>query len=342
MSRNRLIGVVLTLVFLGLAFYRVNVDELIGALRSANYALLVPAALCTLLGYVLRAYRWRSILSQSVHIGFPTLFGILMIGFATNNLVPARLGELARAYLGRRRTGLRKTFFIATIFLERVFDGLVLILILFALSTRLPLPEWGREVQLASTVLFFGLAGGIALVVTRQQLAAAILRRAAGGLPERIGFWISSAFEMFLMGLESMRRIQRVGTVALLSCTIWLLEGLSYYLLALGFDLPLSPLRLVAAVCLLLVMVNLGIMIPSAPGYVGTFQFFAVSALSVFDVPRETGLALAVVSHVMQYALVTVIGLYFLGRQNIKLTTLFQTERASEEIALPPASRGVQ
>jgi glycosyltransferase 2 family protein len=342
MSRNRLIGVALTLVFLGLAFYRVDLGEMVGALRTANYSLLAPAATCTLMGYLLRTVRWRLILSQSVQIRFPTLFGILMIGFATNNLVPARLGELARAYLGRQRTGVRKTFFIATIFLERVFDGLVLIVILLGLSTRLSLPEWGKEVQLASTLLFIGLAGGIAFILARQHLALALFRRLAGRLPDRFGFWISSAFEMFLMGLASMRRFQRVGAVGLISCTIWLLEGLSYYLLALGFDLRLSPLRLVAAVALLLVMVNLGIMIPSAPGYVGTFQFFAVAALSVFDVPRETGLALAVVSHVMQYVLVTTIGLYFLGRENIRLGTLFQSDPTSSEVGAPPASSRAQ
>ncbi|HEX3246072.1 MAG TPA: lysylphosphatidylglycerol synthase transmembrane domain-containing protein [Chloroflexota bacterium] len=342
MSRNRLIGVALTLLFLGLAFYRINLGEMLDALRTANYALLAPAALCTLAGYVLRAFRWQVILAQTVQIRFPSLFGILMIGFATNNLVPARLGELARAYLGRHRTGVRKTFFIATIFLERVFDGLVLILILFVLSTRLSLPEWGRELQIASTLVFFGLAAGIAFILGRQHLAAKLLRRVAGNLPQRVGFWLSSAFEMFLMGLESMRRFQRLGAVALISCTIWLLEGLSYYLLALGFDLPVSPLRLVAAVGLLLVMVNLGIMIPSAPGYVGTFQFFAVSALAVFDVPREIGLALAVVSHLMQYVLVTVIGLYFFGRENIRLATLFQSDTPSSEMAVPPGSSSAQ
>lgn len=336
MSRSRILGGALTLVFLGLAFYRIDLPELLDALRSANYALVVPAALCTLLGYVLRTYRWRLILAQSVQIPFPTLFGILMIGFATNNLVPARLGELARAYLGRQRTGVRKTFFIATIFLERVFDGMVLILILFALSTQWSLPSWGREVQVFASVVFLGFALGITLVLLRPRLAAGLMHGIAGSLPQRIGFWVSSAFEMFLMGLESMRRFQRVGAVTLISCTIWLLEGVSYYLLALGFELPLGRLELVAAVALLLVMVNLGIMIPSAPGYVGTFQFFAVAALSVFDVPREDGLALAVVSHVMQYLLVTVIGLYFLGRENIRLGALFRQESAADA-SVPPA-----
>ena len=333
---------VLTLVFLGLALYRVDLGEMLEALRTANYTLLAPAVLCTLLGYLLRTLRWQLILSQSVRIRFPTLFGILMIGFATNNLVPARLGELARAYLGRQRTGVRKTFFIATIFLERVFDGLVLILILSALSTRLSLPEWGREVQRASTLIFLALTGGIVLLMSRRRPTLGLTKLASAMLPERVAFWVSSAFEMFLMGLESMRRFQRVGAVALISCTIWLLEGLSYYLIALGFELPLSPTRLVAAVGLLLVMVNRGIMIPSAPGYVGTFQFFAVSALSVFNVPRETGLAISVVSHLMQYTLVTAIGLYFLTRENIRLGSLFQSEPSTSDISAPPASRGAQ
>ena len=84
-------------------------------------------------------------------------------------------------------------------------------------------------------------------------------------------------------------------------------------------------------------------MIPSAPGYVGTFQFFAVSALSVFDVPRETGLAISVVSHLMQYTLVTAIGLYFLTRENIRLGSLFQSESSTSDIsAAPPASSGAQ
>jgi hypothetical protein len=75
---------------------------------------------------------------------------------------------------------------------------------------------------------------------------------------------------------------------------------------------------------------------------VGTFQFFAVSALAVFDVPREIGLALAVVSHLMQYVLVTVIGLYFFGRENIRLATLFQSDTPSSEMAVPPGSSSAQ
>lgn len=334
MSRNRLIGIVGTLVFLGLAFYRVDINELAQALRSANYTALAPAAVCTLLGYVLRTVRWRQILTHSVSVPFISLFGILMIGFATNNLVPARLGEIARAYLVRRRTGIRKTFFIATIFLERVFDGLVLILILFAFTSWHSLPEWGRELQILASAVFFGFAAIIAIVLIRQDSATRVVSAMSARLPSRIGNALLSAFELFIMGLISMKRLDRVMIIALVSCTIWLLEGVSYYFLALGFDLRLSQVELIAAVALLLVMVNLGIMIPSAPGYVGTFQFFAIAALSVFQVSRETALALSVVSHLMQYALVTLVGLFFLGREQVNFGLLFQRD-SDQDSALP-------
>ena len=136
-----------------------------------------------------------------------------MIGFATNNLVPARLGELARAYLGRHRTGVRKTFFIATIFFERVFDGLVLIVILFACPRGYPCQSGAERFSSLRRSSFLGLQ-----VESPSSRPVSIspwlcLVGSPGSFPERVGFWMSSAFEMFLMGLESMRRFQRVGAV---------------------------------------------------------------------------------------------------------------------------------
>lgn len=338
MKRGQIVGILLTLLFLGLAFNRVDVGQLADALRSANYVALVPAIICTLIGYLLRTLRWDVIMGRTVMVPFGSLFGILMIGFTANNLLPARLGEFARAYLVQRRTGIRKTFFISTIFLERLFDGLVLISVLLLFSMRWSLPGWGQEVQVLSTVLFASLAGGVAAVIAQPSWARWVLRTVLRPFPARVATWLAGAGDMFLQGLESMRRPARLGSVAALSCTIWLLEGFAYYALARGFDLPLTAGQLVAASALLLVMVNLGIMIPSAPGYVGTFQFFAVSALTVFNVPREPALAVAIVSHLMQYILVTAIGIVFLGRENLRLGSLLGRIESPADAAAPSSS----
>src|SRR5687767_9061733 len=104
-GKTRLLGIAITLLCLGLAFYGVDFSALLGALTTANYALVLPALALWLAGYVARTLRWRTILVGSGVGAGPIfeLFGVLMVGFATNNLLPARLGELARAYLLRRR-----------------------------------------------------------------------------------------------------------------------------------------------------------------------------------------------------------------------------------------------
>lgn len=320
--KSRWIGLVLTVVFLALAFHRVDVAELGATLSRANYVLVLPAALCTLGGYLLRTARWRGILAGAVPAGFGALFPILMIGFATNNVLPARLGEFVRAVLLRRATGLRKTFSLATIFLERLFDGLVLVAILALLSLRLALPGWGREVQLFASLLFIGVALGVLVLLLRQQLAERMLALGVRPLPRRAAAWIMEAFASFVLGLRGVRRPRVLLTTLAISAAIWLLEGLSYYYLTYAFDFPLVGVERVVACGLLMVLVNLGIMIPSAPGYVGTFQFFAVAALAMFQVPRETALSLAIVSHAMQYALVTAIGAFFVMRSQLSWSRL--------------------
>jgi uncharacterized protein (TIRG00374 family) len=335
LAKSRWLGLLLTVIFLGLTLTRVNLEQLAATLSRANYAWVPPAAAATLLGYTLRTARWRTILAGAVPASFRPLFSILMIGFATNNVLPARLGEFVRAVLLRRRTGLRKTFSLATIFLERLFDGLVLVGIMAGLSLVLPLPGWGREVQGLSSVLFGGVAVGVLLVLTNQGLAERVLELAIRPLPARLARWVADAFASFLLGLRAMRRPRVLGQTLGLSALIWGLEGLSYYLLTYAFDFPLPGVERVVACGLLLVVVNLGIMIPSAPGYVGTFQFFATSALAVFGVPPELALSLAIISHAMQYLLVTAIGAMFVMREHLSWSGLAQARESEEAVSEP-------
>jgi uncharacterized protein (TIRG00374 family) len=328
-GKGKIAGIIITLVCLGLAFYQVNLQELLGALAGADYRLIVPAMLLWLVGYCARTLRWRTLLAGSKVGSLLSLFGVLMVGFATNNLLPARLGELARAYLLRRQTGLRKTFVLASIFLERIFDGLALVAVLVVLSIMIELPGWGREVELLATVLFVGVALGVTILLCRSDLVARLVELVARPLPGRIGAFAVGAFGAFVSGLGSMRRLDVVFGASVLSVMVWVIEWAAYVVVASAFSLGLSPAQLAAACAFLLVVVNLGIMLPAAPGYVGTFQFFAVSALAVWGVPREPALAVAIVAHLAQYVLVTAIGLVFFGREHLSLRTVAAVSRES-------------
>ncbi len=336
-GKGKLLGVAVTVVFLGLAFYRVNFQELLGALAAANYVLVLPAMLLWFVGYVTRTLRWRAILTGANAGSSVDLFGVLMVGFATNNLLPARLGEFARAFLLRRRTGLRKTFVLASIFLERVFDGLALVAVILVLSALVELPGWGREVELAATVLFVGIAVGIMVLLYQNELAERVVAFAARPLPGRIATFTVGAFGAFVHGLSPMRRPGVVLGTTLLSLLVWAIEWGAYFTVASAFNLGLSAVQLAAACAFLLVVVNLGIMLPAAPGYVGTFQFFAVSALAVWGVPREPALAVAIVAHLTQYVLVTAIGLFFFGREHISLRSMADVSRDNGDAEADPA-----
>ena len=119
---------------------------------------------------------------------------------------------------------------------------------------------------------------------------------------------------------------------------VWLLEASSYLLMTRAFGIWMPDLNQALAAAFLLVVVNLGIMLPSAPGYVGTFQFFAVMALGAFGVPKEIALAAAISSHLMQYLLVTGMGLVMFARENLSFWSFGKeaAERSDEVEQAPP------
>src|SRR5205807_9039001 len=142
-----------------------------------NYVWLIPSAVCTLLGYVLRTMRWRFILSSAARAPLTTLFPVLIMGFATNNLLPVRLGEIWRAYLLGRKQNVRKTLVLASVVVERVFDGITLIALLVFVSIAIQLPEKGREVELIAGAIFLAATLGLVVLLWRPTVVQVPLRR---------------------------------------------------------------------------------------------------------------------------------------------------------------------
>jgi hypothetical protein len=322
-----LIGLVITVVCLGLAFRQVDLGAVWSALRGVDPVVVVISGACTLTGYVIRAVRWHVILAERSSCSIWALFRILMIGFATNNLLPARLGEVARAVLLAQAIAVRKSFALASIFLERLFDGLALVAILGVISASVDLPAWGRDVERLASLVFLGTAVAIALVFIWRQQARSVFLAVLHRLPHRYSGWGRGAARAFLGGLDIVRRPQVLVTTVFLSAVVWTLEWASYYVMSHAFDIRLSTSERIFACALLLAVVNLGIMLPSSPGYVGTFQFFGVEALKVFEIPADVALAFTIVAHLTQYALVTIIGSVFASQQHVSFAELVRGRR---------------
>jgi len=312
-----LLGLLLTLIFSGLALYNLDLRKVGAALLEADYLFVVPALLVTFCGYLLRAARWRVIILPSKEVSLGRLFPSLIIGFAVNNLLPARIGEFARAYLLGQKEGISKSLSFATVVVERVLDGLTLIFSLFLVSLLFALPGWGRKMGLFSLLFFGGALVFLFLLLYGREYTRRAVKRLATplGLADRA----TQVADSFVGGVEALRRRHLIPSLVLLSTFVWSCETTSYLFLTLAFPISLSPLTRVVAALFVMVVANLGVLIPSSPGYIGTFHFFAMSALVVFGVARETALSYAVVSHGMQYLLVTGLGLLFLWRENLSV-----------------------
>jgi glycosyltransferase 2 family protein len=311
------IGLLLTVVFLVLALQRVDLAGFVDELRGVNYVWILPSAVCTLLGYVLRTARWRIILSGAARAPLSTLFPVLIMGFATNNLLPGRLGEFWRAYLLGRKRNVPKTFALASVFVERVFDGLTLIALLGIVSTVIQLPERGREVELLAAVVFAAATLGVIVLLWKPAVVQVPLRCVLDPFHSGVAAWLEQRFEAFVDGLAPLRRPPVLMLAALLSAGVWTAEACSYVFLSRGINLGLPSASELPGIVLAVVIINLGIMIPSGPGYVGTQEFFGTTALAVVGANPQGALALIVVSHVVQYALVTGLGLVFFAREQL-------------------------
>lgn len=317
LKRSRYLGFVITGVFIALLLWKIPLHEVEIAFARANYVWVIPAVGCTLLSYILRTMRWKQILRPTGAWPFRTLISPLFIGFMANNLLPARIGEVVRAYALQRKTGLSKSLGLATILVERLCDGLTLVVALGLCALLFPLPSWGRDVGYAAGALFIVITVAIVIVLARQDLAFRILTRVLRPFPQRISAMAREKAASFVIGLRALQSGRDVVVIALWSLVIWAVETTSYFMILKSFHPVLRDGTPMLAALLMMATVNLGILIPSAPGYIGAFQFFAVLALSAFGVSSSVALAMAIVSHAGQWVTVTGIGLVFLLRESL-------------------------
>lgn len=317
-----LASLAITAIFLALALSSVDFEKLAHAIASADYRLIALAALFTFCGYLVRTARWQRFLAPTKQIPLPRLFPVLVVGFALNNLLPGRPGELARPFWLAQREKISKSLGFATIIIERVADGMALIaFLLLALLAFIPLhlalPPAAETIAALATILFGVALAGLVFLLVRHDLVLALLQRLTRFLPHSLAARAEKMLASFVVGLHSLKSARDVATIVLLSLAVWSAEGVAYFLMLTAFGVLLNvPTRLIAAP-FMMVLINLGIMIPAAPGGLGPFEAAGVFALGVFGVNGTAAASVAIAAHAMQYLLVTGLGVLFIWREGM-------------------------
>lgn len=314
-------------MFVYLAVRRVDLSESLRVLGSVNPLLLLAATAVFLTGYPIRALRWRRILRAQKALSLRQTLVPVFVGYMANNLLPARAGELYRAHFLGRRARMSRSGAVASIVVERAFDGLMLVCVVLLAFFLFPEERFLGVAALVTMLAFLGLALGILLYVLAADRTHWIVDRGLGLLPRAIEERVSGRLKVFLLGIRGISTAGGVAEVGAYTVAIWMLEICAYALAitAFGVVLPLSGFLLVYA------LAALGTTLPSGPGYVGPYQYAFVLALGVFAVSRETALAVSVGAQLALLGSVTLIGLVLLWRDQLRGGPLVERRGAQPE-----------
>ncbi len=330
------LGILISAIFLYLVLQKIDFTQLGLVLKAANYWWLIPGVGVYFIALWVRSWRWHYLLRPLKPIPTRTMFPIVTMGYAGNNIFPARAGEVVRAVVLKRKEGVPISASLATIIVERVFDGIVMLAFVFVnlseltrltgVSINVGGFKFGiQEIAIWGSVAFFGALALFLVAAMFPDFTDRLLTRVVGRLaPSRIRQNTLGISRRFLGGLASLRSPIDVMMVFFTSVLIWLLETVKYWFVMHAFRFSVSFFALM----LMNGVVNLATTIPSAPGYLGTFDLPGIAVLQAYNIARETAASYTFVLHFALWFPVTVLGLYYMFREGIRWT---ETIRAGYE-----------
>jgi glycosyltransferase 2 family protein len=332
------VGLGVTIGLLAWALHGVDARALVDTVRRANPWLIVVTIALATLTFPLRAIRWRLILRGVGGSRLPLgpLWHATAIGFMANNLLPVRAGEFARAYAVRQAAGggVRFTTALASIGVERVFDGLVLVGLL---TLALVVPSFPHRATIGGTslsalataaaALFAGMLLVALLVVHRPGPWLALLRRVAHAvLPARHADRVTHVALGLVAGLDVLKSPARFLGVVGWSLVLWLVNAASFTVCfwAFGLSVPSEGALLLQGI------IGFGVALPSSPGFVGVFEAATRATLALYGVDATRAVSYALAYHAGTFLPITLLGLASLSRMRLHLADL-RTASATQD-----------
>ena len=323
------LGLIISAIFLWLAFRKVDFTLVWQQLRTANLAYVALGIVAYFLALFIRTWRWKVLLLPMKRISLLRLFPVLSAGYMANNIYPARAGDLLRTVLLRKKEEVPISASLATIIVEHLFDGIAILALVLLnlgqLTNFAPNSQWVGIIE--TSAFWVGLIFGLILLVfvsmvllpekmhrfttwVINHLVPAKLREPVGGIIEK-----------FTVGLRVLRSPLQSLLVMLQSVMIWVVEAGLYWgvMKAMGLQLSFQSLLMVVGI------VNLVLLVPAAPGGLGTFDAATKSMMELFGVSPENALSYALLLRVALWLPVTLLGAFFFVKEGFGLTTDLQS-----------------
>ena len=309
-------GLLVSLAIVVLVLRGTHWGETWEGLRSSDYWYVLPAFGGLVLAVAIRAVRWWLLFAPETRPPLRAVGSALLIGYFFNDILPARSGEIARVVALHQRAGTSRVEALATATAERIFDVLVLVVLVLVAAPFLPEVTWLQAVIILGAVLGALLALMIVALAQFGEAPIRFLLRPLARLPRVSTEWTESASSNLARGLTSLRRPKVAVVGIVLTAFSWLVFVLSAWALLTGFHLEGG----FGAALLVIVATHLIEILPSLPASIGAFEAATIVALSAYSVDRSRALSYALVLHVIYLVPLLVVGYVELHRHAIRIS----------------------
>ncbi|MBI2723695.1 MAG: flippase-like domain-containing protein [Chloroflexi bacterium] len=323
-------------VFIALFVRTTDFGEVRQAFEQANYWWIAGAVPVYFAGLWVRTIRWQYLLRPVKRISTLRLYPVVIIGLMANNLIPARAGELARAYVLGQREKISKTTSLGTIAVDRIFDGVTLVPMMLVVAafaggnTRFPV-AFGQSLTFAGLGIVMAVLFGIALAILYYLALSDSGRRLLHRMvhrfvPAKAKPKVEGLLHAFFEGLHALRSPADLGVALLMSLISWTLEALMYYMVALAFGINEGFQVFV----LLTAAANLAIAVVATQGGVGPFEIVVSKTVVAFGAASELGGAYAIGLHALLIFPIVIIGLYLMWTTHLTFGDMLKSSKLDD------------
>ncbi len=320
-----IIGILISAVFITLAFRQVRISDVIDSISKASFNYILLLLFFVIFSAYVRAVRWYYFLLPIKKTDINSLFSSLLIGYGANVILPAHLGEIIRAYVLGRKKNIPVSSTLATILVERIIDILTFLFLLIFLLLIYDFPIWVKEGAIILFILTIFLIIFIVFLRLKTDLMEKLLNFILKPAPKTFKERINRIIITFAKGFTGLKKKSHYFIIFLLSVVIWsgYVFGFAVGLKAFNLHLPwIAPI-------VLMVITTISIVVPSSPGYIGTYHYLCQLGLGFFGVPKSEALAFAIVLHAFNTIPFLILGLFSAWREGFNL---FKFSKSQSEV----------
>ena len=327
---NKILGIVISAVFIVLIFWKIDLHQLFATFKGFDLKALAVFVPVYILGIYIRGARWKFLLCNEKKLSVNEAFFTFTAGNTLNSYLPARAGDFWRAIHVGNKINESKMKLLGSIILERIIDGISVLLILYTAIILYFRHQKVIEMAIFSAVLFFG-AFIFFLILFKSGKVVKIVEWLSK-LPflkdkKEVTEKLAELSELFMNGFSVLNDAKCFWGAFFMSIAAWILECIVTYVLVSGFGLEIG----FSSSLFVISFVALSTVVPSSSVFIGPYQFAYILALGIYHIPKSQALAVAFVHQIIIMILITIISVIYFACVNTSVKEIAEEIKSGEE-----------